>query len=49
MFKRLNLTDYNLNNQERRNVISGEFAALARELAEMNFGVRKEKNYLEQM
>ena len=37
MFKRLNLTDYNLNNQERRNVISGEFAALARELAENEF------------
>lgn len=37
MFKRLNLTDYNLNNQERRNIISGEFAALARELAENEF------------
>lgn len=37
MFKRLNLTDYNLNNQERRNVISGEFSALARELAENEF------------
>jgi hypothetical protein len=37
MFKRLNLTDYNLNNQERRNIISGEFAALARELAENDF------------
>ncbi len=37
MFKRLNLTDYNLNNQERRNVISGEFAALARELSENEF------------
>jgi hypothetical protein len=37
MFKRLNLTDYNLNNQERRNIISGEFAALARELSENEF------------
>lgn len=37
MFKRLNLTDYNLNNQERRNIISGEFSALARELADNEF------------
>lgn len=37
MFKRLNLTDYNLNNQERRNVISGEFSSLARELSENEF------------
>ena len=37
MFKRLNLTDYNLNNQERRNISSGEFASLARELAENEF------------
>lgn len=35
MFNRLNLTDYNLNDQEKRNSMSGEFAALARELAEM--------------
>lgn len=34
MFYRLNLTDYNLNNQEKRNSMSGEFAALARELSE---------------
>lgn len=43
MFKRLNLTDYNLNNQERRNIISGEFAALARELAENQFWGRDGK------
>lgn len=43
MFKRLNLTDYNLNNQERRNVISGEFAALARELAENEFWSKEGK------
>ncbi len=30
MFNRLNLTDYNLNDQEKRNSVSGEFAALAR-------------------
>lgn len=35
MFNRLNLTDYNLNDQEKRNSMSGEFAALARELAEI--------------
>lgn len=34
MFNRLNLTDYNLNDQEKRNSKSGEFAALARELSE---------------
>lgn len=34
MFNRLNLTDYNLNDQEKRNSYSGEFAALARELSE---------------
>ena len=34
MFNRLNLTDYNLNNQEKRNSMSGEFAALARELSD---------------
>lgn len=33
MFNRLNLTDYNLNDQEKRNSMSGEFAALARELS----------------
>ena len=32
MFNRLNLTDYSLNDQEKRNCVSGEFAALAREL-----------------
>lgn len=34
MFNRLNLTDYNLNDQEKRNSVSGEFAALARELSD---------------
>ena len=34
MFNRLNLTDYNLNDQEKRNSMSGEFAALSRELSE---------------
>ena len=34
MFNRLNLTDYNLNDQEKRNSMSGEFAVLARELSE---------------
>ena len=34
MFNRLNLTDYNLNDQEKRNSKSGEFAALAREISE---------------
>lgn len=34
MFNRLNLTDYSLNDQEKRNSMSGEFAALARELAD---------------
>lgn len=34
MFNRLNLTDYNLNDQEKRNSASGEFAALVRELSE---------------
>lgn len=33
MFNRLNLTDYNLNDQEKRNSMSGEFASLARELS----------------
>ena len=34
MFNRLNITDYNLNNQEKRNSVSGEFAALAREISD---------------
>ena len=34
MFNRLNLTDYNLNDQEKRNSKSGEFASLAREISE---------------
>lgn len=34
MFNRLNLTDYNLNDQEKRNSQSGEFASLARELSD---------------
>lgn len=37
MFKRLNLTDYNLTNQEKRNVLEGEFASLAKELSENEF------------
>ena len=37
MFRRLNLTDYNLNDQEKRNSISGDFAALTRELSELPF------------
>ncbi len=37
MFRRLNLTDYNLNDQERRNSMHGEFAVLARELSENVF------------
>lgn len=36
MFNRLNLTDYNLNDQEKRNSMSGEFAVLAREISEAN-------------
>lgn len=36
MFNRLNLTDYNLNDQEKRNSVSGEFASLARELSEFS-------------
>ena len=40
MFRRLNLTDYNLNDQERRNSIQGEFAALAKELSENSFWER---------
>lgn len=35
MFNRLNLTDYNLNDQEKRNSMSGEFAVLARELSDI--------------
>lgn len=34
MFNRLNLTDYSLNAQEKRNSKSGEFATLSRKLAE---------------
>ena len=34
LFNRLNLTDYSLNDQEKRNSVSGEFAALARELSD---------------
>lgn len=34
MFNRLNLTDYSLNDQEKRNSKSGEFAILARELSD---------------
>lgn len=37
MFNRLNLTDYNLNEQEKRNSKSGEFAELAREISGEKF------------
>lgn len=37
MFRRLNLTDYGLNDQERRNSMFGEFSVLAREISENNF------------
>lgn len=43
MFKRLNLTEFSLNNQERRNVLSGEFASLAKELSENDFWFREGK------
>lgn len=33
MFRRLNLTDYNLNDQEKRNSLSSEFATLAKDIA----------------
>lgn len=33
MFNRLNLTDYSLNDQEKRNSMPGEFASLAREIS----------------
>lgn len=33
MFRRLNLTDYSLNDQERRNSIIGEFSSVCRELS----------------
>ncbi|MCL2506982.1 MAG: DUF262 domain-containing protein [Endomicrobia bacterium] len=36
MFRRLNLTDFNLNNQEKRHTISGEFAALALDLSNLD-------------
>lgn len=42
MFKRLNLTDYNLNSQEKRNALEGEFASLAKELANDSFWDEKE-------
>ena len=34
IFRRLNLTDYNLNDQEKRNSLSGDFAVLARDISE---------------
>lgn len=37
MFRRLNLTNYSLNDQERRNSMSGEFSATCKELAEEAF------------
>jgi hypothetical protein len=37
MFKRLNLTDYNLNDQEKRNTNSGMFATLVNELTNQEF------------
>lgn len=42
VFRRLNLTDFNLNDQEKRNSISGDFAALARDLSENE--IWEEKN-----
>lgn len=42
MFKRLNLTDYNLNSQEKRNAIEGDFDALAKELSENEFWIKNE-------
>lgn len=33
IFRRLNLTDYNLNDQEKRNSLSGDFAVLARDIS----------------
>lgn len=42
MFKRLNLTDYNLTNQEKRNIMEGEFASLAKELADDEFWEKRE-------
>ncbi len=35
IFRRLNLTDYNLNDQEKRNSISGDFAILAKDISEL--------------
>ncbi len=37
MFRRLNLTDYNLNDQEKRNSMHGDFAILARQLSDNKF------------
>ena len=37
MFNRLNLTDYSLNDQEKRNSMSGDFAVLARDLSNCSF------------
>lgn len=36
VFRRLNLTDYNLNDQEKRNSIPGEFGALAKEISDLD-------------
>ena len=41
VFRRLNLTDFNLNDQEKRNSISGDFAALARDLSEISIWEEK--------
>jgi hypothetical protein len=46
MFRRLNLTDYNLNDQEKRNTNSGEFAVLAKELADSSFWRKYKKDSL---
>lgn len=37
MFNRLNMTDYNLSNQEKRNTIDGEFSSLVRQISELDF------------
>ncbi|MDR1291111.1 MAG: DUF262 domain-containing protein [Planctomycetaceae bacterium] len=46
MFRRLNLTDYNLNDQEKRNTNFGEFAVLAKELANDQFWRKSKRDSL---
>lgn len=40
IFRRLNLTDYNLNDQEKRNSLSGDFAVLARVISDLEIWTR---------